>query len=182
MGKTDTQRMLAGELVYTGIERSPVCAVVGQVPYRGGMCPVAQELFATMRDVYLVLGELPEQPDDVQTADGRPATRAAAIARLARMICADETEFGEPDAVALSAAVAEAQAQLVQTAMSRVARSGWDCPLVLSGHGDFLAQRVLSKLGHTGPVISLAERLGAAISRAAPAYALAVLLREECGR
>jgi len=182
VGKTDTQRMLAGELVYTGIERSPVCAVVGQVPYRGGMCPVAQELFATMRDVYLVRGELPEQPEDRDTADGRPATRTAAVARLARMICADETEFGEPDAIALSAAVAEAQAELVQTAMSRVVRSGWDLPLVLSGHGDFLAQRVLTKLGHTGPVIALADRLGAAISRAAPAHALAVLVREECGR
>ena len=66
--------------------------------------------------------------------------------------------------------------------MSRVVRSGGAWPLVLSGHGDFLGQRVLSKLGHTGPVIALAERLGAAISRAAPAYALAVLLREECGR
>ncbi len=173
---------LAGELVYTGIERSPVCAVVGQVPYRGGMCPVAQELFATMRDVYLVLGELPEQPEDRETADGRPATRIAAVARLGRMICADETEFGEPDAIALSAAVAEAQAELVQTAMSRAVRSGWDLPLVLSGHGGFLAQRVLSKLGHTGPVIALADRLGAAVSRAAPAYALAVLVREECGR
>jgi len=181
-GKTDTQRMLAGELVYTGIERSPVCAVVGQVPYRGRTCPVAQELFATMRDVYLVLGELPEQSDDLQTADGRPATRAAAVARLARMICADETEFGEPDAVALSAAAAEAQADLVQSAMFRVARRGWDLPLVLSGHGDFLAQRVLPKLGHTGPVISLADRLGAAVSRAAPAFALAVLLGEVCGR
>ncbi|MCU0979105.1 MAG: tetrahydromethanopterin-linked C1 transfer pathway, partial [Pirellulaceae bacterium] len=26
-GRTDTQRLLAGELVYTGVERSPVCAV-----------------------------------------------------------------------------------------------------------------------------------------------------------
>lgn len=188
VGRTDTQRMLAGELVYTGVERSPVCGVVGQVPYRGPTCGVAQELFATMRDVYLVLGELPEQSGDLQTADGRPATRPAAVARLARMICADETEFGEPDAVQMASSVAEAQANLVLAALSRVVRRSWgaeatlDFPIVLSGHGDFLASRVLSKLGHTGPVISLADRLGAAVSRAAPAYALAVLLREECGR
>jgi hypothetical protein len=149
---------------------------------------VAQELFATMRDVYLVLGELPEQPGDLQTADGRPATRTAAVARLARMICADETEFGEPDAVQMASSVAEAQANLVLAALSRVVRRSWgpeatlDFPIVLSGHGDFVARRVLSKLGHTGPVISLADRLGAAVSRAAPAYALAVLLREERGR
>lgn len=188
LGRTDTQRMLAGELVYTGVERSPVCAVAPQVPYRGRRCGVAQELFATMRDVYLVLGEWPERPGDLQTADGRPATRTAAVARLARMICADETEFGESDAVEMAASVAEAQAELVRAALCRVVRRGgasearFDFPIVLSGHGDFLARRVLSKFGHTGPVISLAERLAASVSRAAPAYALAVLLREECGR
>ena len=54
-GKTDTQRLLCGELVYTGVERSPVCAVVGHLPYRGQLCPVAQELFATTWDAYLIV-------------------------------------------------------------------------------------------------------------------------------
>lgn len=186
-GKTDTQRLLASELVYTGIERSPVCAVVRHVPYRDQICAVAQELFATMRDAYLVLGDLPEQPDDLQTADGRPATRTAAVARLARMICADETEFGEQDAVAAAAAAAEAQAELVCDALGRMMRRGgrsrpnFDFPVVLSGHGDFLAHRVLRKFGHGGQVVSLADQLGPAVSRAATAYALAVLLREGCG-
>ncbi|MCU0874486.1 MAG: hypothetical protein MUE50_19295 [Pirellulaceae bacterium] len=203
-GRTDTQRLLAGELVYTGVERSPVCAVVGQVPYRGHSCPVAQELFATMRDVYLVLGELPEQPDDTQTADGRPATRSAAIARLARVICADETEFGERDACEIAAAVADAQAALVFAAWSRVIQclDGPRSPVsprpdprlgetrlrgpavglavVLSGHGDCLARRVLARVKHAGTVISLADQLGSEASRAGTAYALATLLREEC--
>jgi probable H4MPT-linked C1 transfer pathway protein len=203
-GKTDTQRMLAGELVYTGVERSPVCAVVGRVPYRGRSCAVAQELFATMRDVYLVLGDLPEQPDDLQTADGRPATRTAAIARLARMVCADETEFGEPDAVAMAAAAAEAQVELVCAALRSIVRrdgcsarkmgpapgpggpvpvaysgtASLDFPVVLSGHGDFLMRRMLRQFGHWGRIISLSDLLGPAVSRAATAYALAVLLSE----
>src|SRR5439155_11434180 len=37
-GATDTQRLLAGELVYTGIERSPLCAVVSAAAYRGQSC------------------------------------------------------------------------------------------------------------------------------------------------
>jgi probable H4MPT-linked C1 transfer pathway protein len=206
LGRTDTQRMLAGELVYTGVERSPVCAVVGQVPYRGHWCPVARELFATLRDVYLVLGELPEQPDDTQTADGRPATRTAAIARLARVICADETEFSEQDAREMAAAVADAQTEQLAAAFQRVA-SRLDAPrspvsprpasclgetrlrdsaarqtVVLSGHGDCLAQRILARVEHTGTVISLADQLGREASRAATAYALASLLREESAR
>lgn len=204
LGRTDTQRLLARELVYTGVERSPVCAVVGQVPYRGRWCPVAQELFATMRDVYLVLGELPEHPDDTQTADGRPATRDAAIARLARVICADETEFGEHDARGMAAAAADAQAEGVSAAFAHVV-CRLDPPrgpvsptpdacfgktpllvsvagmtVVLSGHGDCLAQRVLARVEHAGTVISLTDRLGVEASRAATAYALATLLREEC--
>src|SRR5438093_615017 len=47
------------------------------------------DCFATTREVYLMLGHLPEDPDDCDTADGRPATRACAEARVARMICAD---------------------------------------------------------------------------------------------
>jgi (4-(4-[2-(gamma-L-glutamylamino)ethyl]phenoxymethyl)furan-2-yl)methanamine synthase len=206
LGRTDTQRLLSGELVYTGVERSPVCAVVGQVPYRGHLCPVAQELFATMRDAYLVLGELPEQPDDTQTADGRPATRSAAIARLARVICADETEFSEQDACEMATAAADAQTTLLSAAFHRVAHrldaprgpvsprpdpclgetrprdSAAGMTLVLSGHGDCLAQRVLARVGHSGAVISLADQLGSDASRAATAYALATLLREESAR
>src|SRR5262245_14101095 len=44
-GATDTQRLLTGELVYSGVERSPVCGVTAQVPYRGQTCPVVHEMF-----------------------------------------------------------------------------------------------------------------------------------------
>lgn len=201
-GATDTQRLLAGELVYTGIERSPVCAVIDRVPYRGRPCPVAQEWFATMRDVYLVLGELPEQADDTQTADGRPATRRAAVARLARVICADASEFDDQDARQLATAAADAQAARLAAAFCQVAerlelsrgavsagqqprrkatRLG-DVSCVLSGHGDFLARRMLARVAgvvDVTDVVPLANRLGCDAARAATAYALAVLLGEE---
>ena len=108
-GATDTQRLLAGELVYTGVERSPLCAVISQTPYRGQICPVVHEVFATMRDVYLVLDQLAEDPANVQTADGRPATKAAARARLARMVAADGDEFNHRDAVTVAESAADAQ-------------------------------------------------------------------------
>ncbi len=58
-GRTDPERLVSGELVYTGVERSPVAAVASRVPWKGWLCPLAQELFATTRDVYLLLGDLP---------------------------------------------------------------------------------------------------------------------------
>jgi uncharacterized hydantoinase/oxoprolinase family protein len=50
--------------------------------------------------------------------------------------------------------------------------------VILSGHGEFLAQAALATLPAAGPTISLTEKLGLSLSRCAPAHALAVLARE----
>jgi probable H4MPT-linked C1 transfer pathway protein len=179
-GTTDTERLLAGELVYTGIERSPVCAVVSAVPYRGRSCPVVQEVFATMRDVYSVLEQLPDDPSNLNTSDGKPATRAAARVRLGRMIAADTAEFNHRDAVALAHRAAQAQTELLAAAVELVLQELSAAPttVVLSGHGEFLARGVLESLRIDAPVVSLAAELGQTVSRSAPAHALAVLARE----
>jgi len=180
VGQTDTERMLYGELVYTGVERSPLCAVVAAVPYSGRQCPTAHELFATTWDAYLTLGELPEELESTHTADGRPATKAAARDRLARAICADRTMFSEDDAVAAATAVARAQAAKVAIAAQGVVRRMSSPPekIIISGQGEFLARQVLAKATWAAPVISLSSELGPTLSRCATAHALAVLARE----
>jgi probable H4MPT-linked C1 transfer pathway protein len=67
VGLTDTERLLSGELVYSGVSRTPVAAVVRKLPYRGQLCAVSSELFATTKDAYLVLGSVEESPDDLET-------------------------------------------------------------------------------------------------------------------
>ena len=67
------------------------------------------KVFATMRDAYMILDQLADDPANTQTPDGKPATRPHARARLARMIAADSVEFNHRDAVALAQAAAEAQ-------------------------------------------------------------------------
>lgn len=184
LGQTDTQRLLSGELVYTGVERSPVCAVGRTASYRGRKCPLVQEVFATMRDVYIVLEELPEDAANHLTPDNRPATKIASRARLARMVAADAEEFNHRDAVELARDVADAQAELLGGAIQRVC-SAMSAPpesIVLSGHGDFLARIVLGRLQMNQPLVSLAKELGPAVSRSATAHALAVLAREAMGR
>jgi len=179
-GRNDTERLLAGELVYTGVDRTPLCSVASQVPYRGQRCPIAGELFATMRDAYVVLGDLPERPEDTDTADGRPATVTASRARLGRMICADHEQFDQADASAMAQSFADAQVSGVSAAVKQVTGRMPSPPqtTIVSGHGEFLARRVLSVSASTAQVVSLAERLGPNMSRVATAYALAVLARE----
>lgn len=179
LGKTDPERLASGELVYTGMVRSPVCAVVATLPWRGSQVPVAQELFATARDVYLIAGDLSEDPDDCQTADGRPATRALARDRLARQICADRTMFSDDDARAAAVAVARTQLSKISIAAQMVLRRLAARPgtAVISGQGEFLARRLLDKLRTEAKVVSLAETLGPVTSQAATAHALAELVR-----
>ncbi|MGH7580838.1 MAG: hydantoinase/oxoprolinase family protein, partial [Gemmatimonadales bacterium] len=58
LGRTDPERLVSGELVYTGALRTPVESVASAVPLPGGPCPLAPEGFALMGDVYLWLGAL----------------------------------------------------------------------------------------------------------------------------
>ncbi len=179
-GWTDPERLMCGELVYTGVERSPVCAIAGALPYRGGQCPTAQELFATIGDAYRWLGELPEEPDNCSTTDGRPATKAFSRDRLARSICADRTLFDDEDALAAARAIAVAQqAKIGVTLHGLVRRMGTPLKsVIISGQGEFLARAVMQKLRTDATVISLSEQLGHQVSRVAPAHALAVLAHE----
>jgi hypothetical protein len=180
-GRIDPERLMLGELVYTGVARSPLCAVVSVVPWRDAKCPTAQEVFATMSDVYVTLGDLPEDAAADNTADGRGQTRELALDRLARSICADRTMFGEADATAVAQAAQEAQLAKLGVAVCRVADRMEESPesVVVAGQGEFLARRVLDRLGWNLPCVSLSERLGPAVSRCATAHALAVLAREQ---
>ena len=176
-GRTDSDRLTSGELVYTGVVRSPICAVVPRLPLHGRLCGVAQELFATTRDAYLLLDQLAEDATDTSTADGRPATKEFALERLARMVCADRESFDLGDARQAAIAVLEAQVRLISAAVDRVVqRLGSEPELfVVCGQGEFLAREVLKQRRWSGEVVSLAAELGPAASIAGPAYALARL-------
>ncbi|MCA9150631.1 MAG: hypothetical protein KDA92_15070 [Planctomycetales bacterium] len=183
VGANDTQRLISGEMVYTGVQRSPICAVSHTVPYREHLCPVAHEYFATTIDAYVILGDLPEDTACHFTADGRAATKACCRARLARAICADSEQFNHRDAVAMSQAVAETQAELLASAIERVMQRLADTPssVLVTGHGDFLARRALDHLGIAPQVTTLRQQLGANIARCATAHALAVVANELMG-
>lgn len=182
-GATDTQRLLSGELLYTGVERSPVCGIVMEVKYRGQTCPVAQEFFAQTLDAYLLLGMISEAPLSTATADGKPATRVAARTRIGRMICADDTEFHHRDAVQIATQIGVAQCARVIHAMKKLVATLPVRPevVVTSGRGEFLARQALRKVLAEAEVVSLNRKLNKKVSRCATAHALAVLARESLG-
>jgi probable H4MPT-linked C1 transfer pathway protein len=179
-GRIDTDRLLAGELVYTGVGRTPICAITNWLPWRNVRCPVAAEVFATAADAYVTLGLLPEAPTDASTADGRPLTKEFACERLARMICADATTFSQEDAHRAAAAVLEVQFAKWVAALGQVTASMPSRPetVVVSGLGESMAVRLANGALPAAKIASLAERLGRSVSLCAPAHAVAVLAGE----
>ncbi len=181
-GSTDTQRLQHGELLYTGVKRNPLCGVAHTAVYRGHSIPLAQEYFATSGDVYIVLGAIAEDPTSTDTADGRPATKRFARARLARMVCADAEEFNHRDAVVLAQSIADRQLERITQRLHEVIGHLPASPqaVIVSGSGEFLARRAAGRVAEKPRIVSLTDEISSAASVAAPAHALAVLAMESC--
>lgn len=181
-GRDDPGRLAHGELVYTGMLRTPVCAVAPALYLGGREVRLAAELFAVTGDAYLLLGLLDPADYAGPTPDGRPASPEAARQRLARMLCADAAELGEPALRWLAQQVMEAQLARIATAAMQVLSRMPDprsLPVVGAGMGRPLVRQLAGRLGL--PYKELAD-LGLEGGQAAPAGAVARLLAEELAR
>jgi (4-(4-[2-(gamma-L-glutamylamino)ethyl]phenoxymethyl)furan-2-yl)methanamine synthase len=176
LGWTDPDRLLSGELLYTGALRTPVEAVARAVPLKGGLCPLAPERFALIGDAYLWLGALDPADYTVPAPDGRPATREFAGERLARAVCADGEMLSEEEVGTIARALAESQVLTLAEGIRRVAARHSRLGIaVVTGLGDFIAVEAAHRAGLD--VLRLSDRIGDA-ARTAPAAAVAWLLAD----
>jgi probable H4MPT-linked C1 transfer pathway protein len=173
-GRTDPERLLSGELLYTGALRTPVEAVAPRVPLWGGSAGVSADGFALIGDAYLWLGRLRAEDYTCRPPDGRPATRQYAGERLARTVCADRDMLDEPAIDSVAAALANAQVETIVSALNAI-KLRWTeiSDAVVTGLGGFIGTEAARASGLT--VHSLADRLGDG-SQTAPARAVAYLL------
>jgi probable H4MPT-linked C1 transfer pathway protein len=175
-GRTDPDRLRTGELLYLGALRTPVEAIVHEVPLGDSMAGVSAESFALAGDVYLWLGALEEDDYTVPTPDGRAATRAGARDRLARVVCADRELLDDSDIDAIARHVARAQVERVAQALERViAHHPSILRVVTAGLGSFIARQAAG-LVRLVPieVVELGPRF-------TPAAAAALLLEGQLG-
>src|SRR4051794_5491198 len=147
-GHNDLDRLLAGELVYTGVLRTNLAAIAPRVPVRGGWCPVASESFAISADVHLVLGRLAPEEYSCPTPDGRPGTVAFARERIARLVCADTEQLDDGEIDAIAAFLYAEQVRQIEDAARRVQRPlPAGAPVVVAGAGAAMAREVAARLG-----------------------------------
>jgi probable H4MPT-linked C1 transfer pathway protein len=185
-GRDDAGRLVSGELVYSGVVRTPVMAMADAVPFEGERVPLMAEWFATSADVYRLTGQLPEGADQHPTADGGDKSVAASARRLARMIGRD-AESAEPDRWReLARWLADEQARRLRSAAERVLAAeplAPGAPVVAAGVGRFLALGLARALGR--PVIEFGALFPAGADAAdrasdcAPAVAVAWLASRE---
>ncbi|MFQ5960369.1 MAG: hydantoinase/oxoprolinase family protein [Candidatus Methylomirabilales bacterium] len=177
-GRSDTDRLLAAELIYTGVLRTPVSAITSALPLRRNLCPVASEYFAISADVYRILGILGPRHYYCPTPDGKGTGRAAARRRLARMVCADVKSLSEREVIGMARYVYEKQRARVVEAIRRVAKTHRRrvFPVIAAGLGSFLARDAARALGW--PVEDIARPLGKMATRHTPPISAAYLLAE----
>jgi (4-(4-[2-(gamma-L-glutamylamino)ethyl]phenoxymethyl)furan-2-yl)methanamine synthase len=174
-GHNDLERLLAGELVYTGLLRTNLAAIAPRVPVRGGRCPVSSECFAISADVHLVLGHLAPDAYDCPTPDGRPATLAFARERIARLVCADAEQLGAGEIDMIAAFLYGEQLRQLEDAARRVQRRlPAEAPVVAVGSGAFLGREVAARSERS--VAAAPAPWGTTGGEVAPAAALAALL------
>ncbi len=183
-GRNDYERLVAGELLYTGVVRTPLMALAPAVPFGGESVPLMAEFFATTADVYRLTEQLPEGADLHPAADGGEKSVAGSACRLARMIGRDADSAPLDAWRALAAWFGALQLRRVEEACDRlraVHALSDAAPIVLAGVGRFLARDIATRRGWA--CLDFAEHLSAesgAIERAsdcAPAVAVAWLLQ-----
>lgn len=181
-GHNDYERLACEELVYTGIVRTPVMALVERIPFEGNWIAPMAEYFATTADVYRLTGELPEGADQLPAADnGGKAVRDSAR-RLARMIGRDLESAPLSAWRQCARHLADLQLRKICQACDRVlsrADIAERAPLVGAGVGSFLVGKLAAQLGHRyrdfNSLVETARDVASWASSCAPAVAVAVL-------
>jgi len=182
-GLTDGERLVTGELRYTGVTRTPVMAMAQVVPFADRTHPLMAELFATAADVHRLTGALPGDADQHPTADGRGHGVEESAARLARMLGLDRVSGDVASWQRVARHLSEVQLRFIEEGAGRVlARAGIDpaAPVVGAGVGRFLTVALAQRLER--PYIDFATLIDAAVevrewaARCAPAVAIAALV------
>jgi uncharacterized hydantoinase/oxoprolinase family protein len=139
----------------------------------------------------MINGDLQEDSEDTDTADGRPLTRLHSMNRLAHQLCCDSTDLSDSQLKGIAAYIGEQQLQQIQTAIENrltAVRKKSNAPknepvrILISGSGSWLAERAFAQMDSEGihSVSDLSAMFVRNVSTCAAAFAVARLVSERC--
>jgi len=186
-GENDLEKLMVGELVYTGSLRTNVAAIVSSVPLRECLVPVASELFAQSADIHIVLGNITEKEYIGETADGREKNRDRALARLARIVCADTEMLTEKEIVKITKYVYNKQIKQIAEGLNQVysrvrSLTTEKIPVVVTGLGKDFLGRAAAKFLRVDEIIDLSKLIPNDLSKASPATGVALIVASKLER
>jgi len=179
-GKTDLDKLICGELVYTGCLRTNVAAIVQSIPIRNGVAGLAAEFFALSSDVHLVLGNITTKDYTSETADGRGKSISEALVRLARVVCADTEMLTRQEIINIAQFIYDKQIRQVAEGLTKVysytkSLSSGEIPVVVTGLGkNFIARKAAETLG-VDAIVDLGTILPEKAVLATPAFGVALM-------
>jgi (4-(4-[2-(gamma-L-glutamylamino)ethyl]phenoxymethyl)furan-2-yl)methanamine synthase len=181
-GYGDGERLAEGELIYTGVVRTPVMAVARTAPFMGRTQRIAAERFATMADVWRLLGELPAGADPYPSPDLKGKSLQESAARLARMLGRDAGDAGLLVFTDLARYFADCQvAEIEAAARTLLAREeiGDAAPVIGAGCGRFITRQIAERLSRPyvdfADLVDCAPSLREVAASCAPAVAVSLL-------
>jgi probable H4MPT-linked C1 transfer pathway protein len=184
-GLSDGARLATGELVYSGLTRTDVTAIAHKAPLHGHTHRLAAGGFATMADVRRILGTLPEDADQHDTADGRGKSLEESLERFARCFGRDRLEASLEDWRTAAYTIADQQMADIGEAVAEVLGATpipAGAPVIAAGIGAALIAPLAADLGRPchqfGDIIEADASCRLWATRCAPAVAVALLAEE----
>ena len=144
----DSYRLRIGELVYLGVNRTPVSSIKNRFKFKGTYRNVMRELFANTSDVFRVTRQLDENFDFYPACDGKKKDVNASQQRLARIIGLDRHDASSEDWLKFANEISKQIIIEFNQNLKRVTNKNKltiSCPLVITGNGFFLAKEISKK-------------------------------------
>ena len=181
-GTTDAQRLFTGELVYTGVHRTPLAALMNEYSDGKTTHRIMAERFATTADIHMLLGDIAENANDRDTADGLPMLREHAANRVLRMIGSDLATSDATQAMIWARRFADRQCDQIAAAIREVVHGHVPERVIVTGSGAFLASRAAHLALPDCEVVEWQKMVGEEASIAACATAMLHLWHEYKGK
>ncbi|NVM03007.1 MAG: H4MPT-linked C1 transfer pathway protein [Candidatus Helarchaeota archaeon] len=185
--KTDLDRLIAGELAYTGSLRATIPSIVRTVEIKGKPCRISFEKFALVADAHLILGNITRDEYKCDTADGRDNDLENSYARLARVVCADIEMFSKEEIENIAEEIYEKQLEQIKDGLIQVTQKykitpDMDFPVVVTGLGkDFLARKAAEDLSYK-KIIDFDSLIGGEGALVAPSISIAKMLYDSLNK
>lgn len=176
-GRSDLERLRTGELVYTGILRTNVAALVDKVPLNDSWYRVASEMFAITADIHLVLENISKEDYSCHTPDGAGKSVEDCMRRIARVFCSDMDVLTPGDIKSLSEYIHLKQAESVSEALLEVSKRNNISKVVTTGLGMEIIGKKASELAGI-PSVGLDQLLSKEECVVAPAVGTVILMGE----